>query len=58
VAKFAGKLTGKVDLGGFLKGRDLSKCEQSRSRGGGRDLTVSPSLPRSFYHECLPRWHR
>jgi len=58
VTKHAGTLTGKFDLGGFLKGRDLSKCEQSHSPGGGRDVTVSPSLPGSFFRKCLPRWHR
>lgn len=60
VAKFAGKPNGKlnINLGGFLRERDLSKCEQSRSPGGGRDVTVSPALPRRLFHQCLPRWHR
>jgi len=65
LAKFAGKPSGKVNiglgginLGGFLKERDLSKCEQSHSPGGGRDVVVSAPLPRNCFHRCLPRWHR
>ena len=58
LTKHAGTLTGKFDLGGFLKGRDLKKCEQSRSRGGGRDVVKSPGLLKSFFHMGLPRWHR
>ena len=58
VAKYEGKLTGQVDPGGFLKGRDLSKCLESRSVGGGRDVVRSEPLPRSHFHMCLPRRHR
>ena len=58
VTKHAGTLTGKFDLGGFLKGRDLSKCEQSHSPGGGRDVVKSQPFLRSFFHTCLPHRHR
>ncbi len=58
VAKYEGKLTGNIELGGFLKGRDLSKCVQSRSVGGGQDGVESAPLLRSNFHSCLSRWHR
>ena len=58
VAKYAGKLTDRIDFGGFLKGCDLAKCVQSRSFGGCRDVVKSQPLPQSYFHRCLPRWHR
>lgn len=58
VAKYEGRLTGQVHLGGCMRGIDLSKCEQSRSVGGGRDLTVSPPMPSGLYRQCLHRWYR
>ena len=58
VAKYEGRLTGQIDLGGFLKGRDLSRCGQSHSVGGGQDVVKSQPLPKSFFHMCLSRRHR
>jgi hypothetical protein len=57
-AKYAGRLPGRIHFGGTLAGVDLSKCEQSMSCGGGRDVAVSVSMPRSLFHMCLPRRHR
>jgi hypothetical protein len=58
VSKYEGRLDGNIELGGFLKGRDLSRCLESRSVGGGRDVVRSEPLPRSHFHMCLPRRHR
>jgi hypothetical protein len=58
VAKYEGRLTGEIHLGGTLAGVNLSKCEQSHSQGGGRDVVVSAPLPKSCFHMCLPRRHR
>jgi hypothetical protein len=58
MTKCAGKLIGRIDFGGILKGRDLAKCVQSRSFGGGRDVVKSQPLPADCYHRCVPRWHR
>jgi hypothetical protein len=58
VTKYAGKLTDRIDFGGFLRGGDLAKCVQSRSFGGCRDVVKSQPLPQSYFHRCLPRWHR
>jgi hypothetical protein len=57
-AKYAGRLPGCIHFGGTLAGVDLSKCEQSASVGGGRDVAVSVALPKGFFHTCLPRRHR
>jgi len=56
-AKYAGRLPGRIHFGGSLAGVDLSKCEQSTSVGGGRDVAVSVALPKRFFHICLPRRH-
>ena len=58
LAKYEGRLTGKIDFGGFLRGRDLLKCGQSRSVGGGRVVVESVPMPNGCYHMCLPRRHR
>jgi hypothetical protein len=58
VAKYEGRLTGNIKLGGFLKGRDLSKCVQSHSVGGCRDVVISAPFPKSCFHMCLARRHR
>jgi hypothetical protein len=58
VAKYEGRLTGQIDLGGFLKGRDLSRCDQSHSVGGCRVVVESVPMPKGCYHMCLPRRHR
>jgi hypothetical protein len=57
-AKYAGRLLGAIHFGGTLTRVDLSKCEHSRSQGGGRDVAVSVALPKSYSHMCLPRRHR
>ena len=58
VAKYSGRTLGEIHFGGTLAGRDLSECVKSHSPGGGRDVTVSPSLPKSLFHMCLKRRHR
>ena len=58
VSKFVGRSAGDIHLGGTLAGIDLSRCEQSLSEGGGRDVALSDPLPRSCFHMCLPRRHR
>ena len=57
-AKYAGRSLGEIHFGGTLAGVDLSRCEQSRSVGGGRDVVESAPLPGRNFHTCLPRWHR
>jgi len=53
-----GRLPGALHFGGSLAGVALSKCEHSRSQGGGRDVAMSVPLLRSHFHMCLPRRHR
>jgi len=57
-AKYEGRLSGQIHFGGTLAGVDLSRCERSRSQGGGQDVVISPAFPKSAYHSCFPRWHR
>ena len=57
-AKYAGRTLGEIHFGGTLAGINLSKREESSVEGGGRDVAVSVPLPRSYFHLCLPRWHR
>jgi hypothetical protein len=58
LAKYSGRTLGEIHFGGTLAGVDLSQCEKSLSEGGGRDVTVSVPLPKSFFHMCLTRRHR
>jgi hypothetical protein len=57
-AKYAGRTLGEIHFGGTLAGKNLSRCEESHSPGGGRDVVVSAPLPKSCFHMCLPRRHR
>lgn len=57
-AKYEGRLPGQIHLGGTLAGTDLSKCEGSRSQGGGQDVAISVPVPKNYFHLCLPRRHR
>jgi hypothetical protein len=57
-AKYAGRTLGEIHFGGTLAGKNLSKCEESHSPGGGRDVAVSAPLPKSCFHMCLPPRHR
>jgi hypothetical protein len=57
-AKYEGRRDGEVRLGGTLAGTDLSRWEESRSQGGGRDVAISSALGKSYFHMGLGRWHR
>jgi hypothetical protein len=58
VAKYSGRTLGEIHFGGTLAGRDLSECVKSHSKGGCRDVTVSPPFPKGCFHMCLSRRHR
>jgi hypothetical protein len=57
-AKYEGRLPGQIHFGGTLAGIGLSKCEESRSQGGGLDVAISVPMTRGYFHLCLPRRHR
>jgi hypothetical protein len=57
-AKYEGRRSGQIHFGGTLAGVDLSRCEESRSQGGGHDVAVSVTLPKLHFRMILPRWHR
>jgi hypothetical protein len=56
--KYAGRSLGEIHFGGTLTGVDVSSCEQSLSRGGGRDVVLSAPLSKKYFHLSLPRRHR
>jgi hypothetical protein len=57
-AKYEGRSPGEIHFGGTLAGVDLSRCEESRSRGGGHDVAVSVALPKPHFRMTLSRRHR
>ena len=57
-AKYEGKSSGEIHFGGTLAEVDLSRCEKSRSQGGGHDLAVSVALPKPYFRMTLARRHR
>ena len=57
-AKYEGRSSGEIHFGGTLAGVDLSRCEETRSQGGGQDVAVSVALPKLHFRMILPRWHR
>lgn len=57
-AKYEGRSQGGIHLGGTLRSVDLSRCLESHSNGGGRDVMLSDAAPRCLYHTSLPRRHR
>lgn len=55
LAKCAGRLPGKITLGGTLRGVDLSKCYHSHPESGGQDIAVSAAMTRRSYYQRRPR---
>jgi hypothetical protein len=54
----AAAYVGKKQLGWDISIGNESLIPRRPAPGEGRDLTISPGLARSFYHNTLTRWHR
>jgi hypothetical protein len=57
-AKYAAKSLGNLELGGTLKGIDLSFRYRAGAHGGGNDVAISADMPKEFYRLGLGRGHR